>query len=187
MFPGNQRQSYRADRADRLSQNDDCLTAVTIGDVTRGQRQQDNRRSDGRAGQTERGGRMRSRVNFPFDRDGQHLAAGDGNAIADRIKNERRKSKRRVRIALRLGEDRPWLFPPCRNAAPPGLRMGEVTRKAYVRACSSASVRTRATDCRLVKRRRNRRFLGRMRKACATLRITTPGRAEILRREGARL
>lgn len=69
VFPRDEGESDRADRAYRLRQNDDPLSTVTIGHVSGRERQQNYWRSDGRAGQAECSRGVRARINFPLDSD----------------------------------------------------------------------------------------------------------------------
>ena len=50
---------------------------------------------------TQRSGRMRARVNFPFDRHSEHLSADDREQIPRHVEIERAKTKCRVGIVRR--------------------------------------------------------------------------------------
>src|SRR2546423_7217866 len=46
---------------------------------------------------------MRPRVNFPFDRDSEHLPAGDRNKIPERVENKIKMPKGSIRIMAQTG------------------------------------------------------------------------------------
>ena len=59
----------------------------------------DDRQGGGQADETERGGGMSAGVDFPFQRDGEHLSARDGDKISEGVKDKATKPKSRVGIA----------------------------------------------------------------------------------------
>ena len=66
--------------------------------MSRWQRENDDRHGGDEADEAKRGRGMGAGVNFPFDRDGQHLPPGDGDKISERVIAVGAKSKSRVGI-----------------------------------------------------------------------------------------
>jgi hypothetical protein len=91
----------RRGRAGRLRPKNDRFAAETIGQMTCREGKRDDRDRRDETDQAKRGGGVRSGVNFPFDRDRQHLAADDRDEVAENVGGVAAKAKSRVGIARR--------------------------------------------------------------------------------------
>ena len=65
-----------------MRDQDNIFAPETVGDMTRRERERDDRQGRGEPDEPERGGGMRARIHFPLDRDGEHLPPNDGDKIA---------------------------------------------------------------------------------------------------------
>ena len=76
---------------------------IAVGDVAGRQREKHHRQRDHQPDKSQRRGRMRARINFPFHRDHEHQASDDGNQITRCVESEGRKTKGRVGIMFSAG------------------------------------------------------------------------------------
>src|SRR4051794_41011003 len=82
----------------------------SVGEMASGQRKPDDRNGDHQTDQTECGGGVGARVNFPFDGDREHLSADERKQIAARVEAEVASTKRRIRIVARRSRYRCCTF-----------------------------------------------------------------------------
>ena len=90
---------HRAGRARGLRQQDNRLAAETICKMSGRKRKRDDWDRGNEPDQAERRSRMGARVNFPLDRDRQHLATGDRDEVSEGKKDKTTIAKGCVWIA----------------------------------------------------------------------------------------
>ena len=104
MFPGDEGERTRRDRAEKLRDHDDVFAAVFVRQMSRRQRKANDRNREHQADKPKSGGGMCPPIDLPLHRYGQHLAADDGEKISRHIKIEVGKAKGGIGIVRRQSD-----------------------------------------------------------------------------------
>jgi hypothetical protein len=104
MFPGNNGERSGRDGTEKLRDHDDMFAAIFVRQMSRRERQANDRNREHQADQSEGGGGMCAPVNLPLHCYGQHLPAHDGEKISRHIEIEVGKAKGGVGIVRGRGD-----------------------------------------------------------------------------------
>ena len=98
MFPRNQSEGQRRDRAKDLAHEDDVLAAEPIRQMAGWQLKGNDGNGNGQTNKPERSRRMGKPINLPFHRHREHETASDREQIASRKQAEIPETERCIRI-----------------------------------------------------------------------------------------
>src|ERR1700731_3154030 len=101
MLPGNKRQQGRSNRTENLRDQNDVFAADPVGQMSRRERQTDNRNCEDEPDRAEPRRRMGAPINLPFHRDREHLPAEDRQQISGGEKTKPARAKGGIRVVFR--------------------------------------------------------------------------------------